>query len=276
MGSRKKRKRVKKKEAKEPSSDQVKKSQSYSGGQSHRKGFGATKSYSYPRTGERELNDNLVIKLHLDPRGNDSNFVVFPLESLRYFINSVYADIEGSDEEVESPHIVGPRSATFGGSSSSGKNGAECGISSGQEKVDQKEQEIVPEEEVAKATQTTGEDEEFGFFPRHISGEELYEEEVSKLGYKGEALGYDTGALLFVGENRMLMCISDPDESKIARNITRSIGFLDIKEKLCHVKKKMFSHSLAYTSIEVRRFFAFDVASGNFHVLTKKFFVLMM
>jgi hypothetical protein len=51
---------------------------------------------------------------------------------------------------------VGPRSATFGGSSSSGKNGAECGISSGQEKVDQKEQEILPEEEVAKATHTTG------------------------------------------------------------------------------------------------------------------------
>jgi hypothetical protein len=55
----------------------------------------------------------------------------------------------------------------------------------------------------------------------------------------------------------MLMCIPDPDESKIVRNITKSIGFLDIEEKLCQVKKKKLSHSLAYTSIKVQRVFIF-------------------
>jgi hypothetical protein len=68
-------------------------------------------------------------------------------------------------------------------------------------------------------------------------------------------LGYGPRALLFDGEDRMLMCIPDPDESKIVRNITKSIGFLDIEEKLCQVKKKKLSHSLAYTSIKVQRVF---------------------
>lgn len=35
--------------------------------------------------------------------------------------------------------------------------------------------------QVAEATQTTSEDEELGFFTRHISGEELSEKEVSEL-----------------------------------------------------------------------------------------------
>jgi hypothetical protein len=53
-------------------------------------------------------------------------------------------------------------------------------------------------------------------------------------------------ALLFGGEDRKLMCISDADESRIVRNITRSIGFLDIEEKLCQVKKKKLSHIFSY------------------------------
>jgi hypothetical protein len=97
--------------------------------------------------------------------------------------------------------------------------------------------------------------EELGFFMRHISGGELSEKEVSKLGNKGEALSYSPGALLFGGKVRMLMCVPDPDESNIFWNITQSIGFPDIKEKLCQVKKRKLSHSLAYTSIKVRRVF---------------------
>jgi hypothetical protein len=92
---------------------------------------------------------------------------------------------------------MGLDSAAFGGSSSSRKDGAiksaEGGGSSGREKVEQKEQEIMPEAEVAEATQTTEEDEELGFFTRHISGEELSEEEVSKLGEKGKVWGMALG-----------------------------------------------------------------------------------
>jgi hypothetical protein len=50
-------------------------------------------------------------------------------------------------------------------------------------------------------------------------------------------LSYTPGALLFGREDRMLMCVPGPDESQIVQNITRSIGFPDIKEKLYHVKK---------------------------------------
>jgi hypothetical protein len=64
-----------------------------------------------------------------------------------------------------------------------------------------------------------------------------------KLGEKGETLGYDPSVLLFGGEDRMLMCIPDPDELKIVRNITRNISFPDIEEKLCQVKKKL-SHNI--------------------------------
>jgi hypothetical protein len=72
---------------------------------------------------------------------------------------------------------------------------------------------------------------------RHISGNELSEKEVFELGNKGETLGDGPRALLFDGEDRMLMCMPDySDESKIVRNITQSIGFLDIEEKLYQVK----------------------------------------
>jgi hypothetical protein len=47
----------------------------------------------------------------------------------------------------------------------------------------------------------------------------------------------------------MLMSVPDCDESKILRSFTRSICFSDIEEKLCQVKKRKLSHSLAYTSI---------------------------
>jgi hypothetical protein len=99
--------------------------------------------------------------------------------------------------------------------------------------------------EVAEATQTICKDVELGFFTRHISGEELSEKDVSELGNKGEAFGYGPGALLFDAEDRILMCVPDPNESKIVLNITRSIGFLDNEEKLCQVTKRKFSHSLA-------------------------------
>jgi hypothetical protein len=79
----------------------------------------------------------------------------------------------------------------------------------------------------------------------------LSEKEVSELGDKGEALGYDPGALLFSGEDQMLMCIPDHNESKIVQNITRSTGFPDIEEKLCGVKKKKLSDSLTNTSIVI-------------------------
>jgi hypothetical protein len=108
---------------------------------------------------------------------------------------------------------------------------------------------------VVEATQTTREDEELGFFTRHISGKEVNEEEVLKLGQKGKTLGYGPSALLFGGEHHMLMCKLDANKSRIVRNITQSIGFLRIVEKLCQVKKKNLSHSLAYTSIDVQRFF---------------------
>lgn len=171
---------------------------------------------------------------------------------------------------------MGPSSAAFGGSSYSWKNGVEGGGSSRQEKVEQREQETMPKAKVAKATQTTGEDEELGFVTRHISGEELNEEEVSKLGEKGHTLGYDPGALLFPREDQMMMCVLDPNEMKIDQNITRSIGFPNIEEKLCLVKKKKLSHILAYTSIKVRRIFLFDAALEIFRILIKSFIITIL
>jgi hypothetical protein len=59
----------------------------------------------------------------------------------------------------------------------------------------------------------------------------------------------------------MLMYIPNPDESKILRNITRSVGFTEVEEQLSQVKKRQLSHSLAYTSIKVRETLCPDAAS---------------
>lgn len=78
---------------------------------------------------------------------------------------------------------------------------------------------------------------ELGFFLRHLGGEELSENKALKLEDKAKAMGYATGAMFFSGEDQMLMCVPDADESKIVRNITRSIGFPKIEDWLSKVKK---------------------------------------
>jgi hypothetical protein len=57
------------------------------------------------------------------------------------------------------------------------------------------------------------------------------------------------------------MCIPDPDEAKIVRNITRSVGFSKVGEQLSQVKNRKVSHSLAYTSIKVRETLYSNAAS---------------
>jgi hypothetical protein len=61
----------------------------------------------------------------------------------------------------------------------------------------------------------------------------------------------------------MLMCIPDPDELKIVRNITQSVGFPEVEERLSQVKKRKLSHSLASTSIKVKETLCSDAASEN-------------
>jgi hypothetical protein len=61
---------------------------------------------------------------------------------------------------------------------------------------------------------------ELGFFMRHIGGGELNDKEASKLENKAEVTCYGPGAMLFGGEDQMLMCVPDADESKIVKNIT--------------------------------------------------------
>jgi hypothetical protein len=106
--------------------------------------------------------------------------------------------------------------------------------------------------DTTEPTQTTGEDvDELGFFARHLGGGELDDKEASEIESKGDAMGYGPRAFLFGGGDQMLMCIPDHNESKIVRNITRSVGFLEVEHRLSQVKKRKLSHSLAYTSIKV-------------------------
>lgn len=73
----------------------------------------------------------------------------------------------------------------------------------------------------------------------------------------------------------MLMYIPDPDESKILRNITRSVGFIEVEEQLSQVKKRQLSNSLAYTSIKVRETLCSYVASEKIYFLLKLFIFVM-
>lgn len=106
--------------------------------------------------------------------------------------------------------------------------------------------------DAARPTQTTCEEvDEIGFFVRHLGGSELDDKEAPEIESKGKTMGYEPGALLFGGGDQLLMCIPDLDESKIVRNITQSVGFPEVEDRLSQVKKRKLSHSLAYTSIKV-------------------------
>jgi hypothetical protein len=104
---------------------------------------------------------------------------------------------------------------------------------------------------------------EYGFF-RHIGGGELDDKEVDELEKKGKAMGYGPRAMLFGEEHQMLMCVPDSDESKIVWNITRSIGFPEIEDRLSKIKKRKISHILAYTSTKVPRIFILMLLWGKF------------
>jgi hypothetical protein len=62
------------------------------------------------------------------------------------------------------------------------------------------------------------------------------------------------------------VCVPDRDESRIVRNITRSIGFPEVEDRLSQVKKRKLSHSLAYTSIKVTRNLSFFYSEATLGV----------
>lgn len=94
-----------------------------------------------------------------------------------------------------------------------------------------------------------------GFFIRHLARGELSEEKALKLEGKAEAMGNNSRAMLFGRGDEILMCVPDVNELKILKNITRSIGFLEIEDRLRKINKRRLSHSLAYTSIKVKNVF---------------------
>lgn len=161
------------------------------------------------------------------------------------------------EEEVDSPHIQSLDDVVFGVSSSEEKKdegkGTKCGGSSGHKKLAE-ELSFALGIDTVESTQSTDEDmDEVGFFLRHLSEEELSEEKASELEDKAEAMGYVHGAMLFSGGDKMIMCVLDANESRIVKNITRSIEFPDIEDRLSKIKKRKLSHSLAYSSIKVKR-----------------------
>jgi hypothetical protein len=147
------------------------------------------------------------------------------------------------EEEVDSPRIQSLDDVIFGVSSSKEKKdegkGTKCGGSLRHKKLVE-EPSFALRIDAVESTQSTDEDmDELGFFLRYLSEEELSEEKASKLEDKAEAMGYDPGA----------------NESKIVKNITRSIGFPETKDRMSKIKTRTLSHILAYTSIKVKRSF---------------------
>jgi hypothetical protein len=145
------------------------------------------------------------------------------------------------EEEVDSPRIQSLDDAIFGVSSEEeekdeGKD-TECGGSSGHKNLAE-ESTFALRIDTVESTQSTDKDmDELGFFLRHLSEEELSEEKASELEDKAEAMGYSPGAMLFVGGDKMMMCVPDANESRIVKNITRSIRFPKIEDRLGKIKQ---------------------------------------
>jgi hypothetical protein len=167
---------------------------------------------------------------------------------------------------------LGLGGAAFEGSTSSEedeKKTVEGGRSSGHEKAEKelKEPNPILEKDAIESTHTTSEEvDKLGFFMRHLGGDELDDKEASEIESKGEAMGYGPRALLFGGRDQMMMCIPDPNELKIMRNITQSVGFLEAEDWLSQVKRRILSQSLAYTSIKIREALYSDAALKKIYI----------
>jgi hypothetical protein len=88
---------------------------------------------------------------------------------------------------------------------------------------------------------------------RHLGGQQLSKEDISKLREFTIAGGYLPGSVLFGGvDEEILGCIPDRAGAKIVSTLTKSIGFPKLERDLSSYQKQQITGSLVYSNFKVQ------------------------
>jgi hypothetical protein len=121
---------------------------------------------------------------------------------------------------------------------------------------------VIPEREMAEVTTNRGlplkmkelegassEDRELDL--RHLDGQELFEDDISKLKEFDIASGYKPRSVLFGGvDEEILGSIPDRTGAKIVYTLSRSIGFPKLERDLSNYRRQHITGSLFYSNFK--------------------------
>ena len=88
---------------------------------------------------------------------------------------------------------------------------------------------------------------------RHLSGQELSDEDISELKEFALAGGYNPRSVLFGDvDEEILGCIPDRGGAKIVNTLSKTIGFLKLERDLSNYIRQHITGSLFYSNFKVQ------------------------
>jgi hypothetical protein len=101
--------------------------------------------------------------------------------------------------------------------------------------------------------ETSSERENFDL--RHLGGQQLSEEDKSKLKEFAISYGYQSGSMLFGGVDKEIVgCIHDRAGAKIISTLSKSVGFPKLEKDISCYRHQHIIGSLFYSNFKVRTF----------------------
>jgi hypothetical protein len=90
---------------------------------------------------------------------------------------------------------------------------------------------------------------------RHLSGQQLSEEDISELKEFAISCGYQPGSMLFGGgDEEVVGCIRDHAGAKIISTLSKSVGFPKLEKDISYYMRQHIIGSLFYSNFKVRTF----------------------
>jgi hypothetical protein len=113
---------------------------------------------------------------------------------------------------------------------------------------------IAPEFSVSKENKTKeASSENRSFYLRHLRGQQLSEEDISKLKEFVVSGGYQPRSVLFGGiDEEILGCIPDRARAKIVNTLAKSIGFPNLERDISNYRRQHITGNLFYSNFKVR------------------------
>jgi hypothetical protein len=116
------------------------------------------------------------------------------------------------------------------------------------------------------------------FDRRHLGGQQLSEEDISKLKEFVISCGYQPGLMLFGGvDEEIVGCIRDHAEANIISTLSKSIGFPKLKKDISYYRRQHIIGTLFYSNFKVRLLYRLSMVSSccfkysNFNLFFKAY-----